>query len=263
MVKMPRKKVITEEERLQNSLSQAIDGIEFVPEPTYNFNVGDIVQIGRLKNAVVIEILYGGKIYRLDYIFTDNNWGNPVETRMQNYFKWFDLRPVNNSDSHNIMKNQDLFLNYSQRQMQDLFGKKYLFGINMNPVYQREYVWTIEDQVNLIDSIFKNIDIGKFVFIKLPWQKDSPSYEILDGKQRIKAICDFFENRFAYNGLYFNDLSVREQDYFESYGIVVAEIERITEDQKLRLFLRLNTSGKIMAKEQLDKVEQMLKDLEK
>ena len=80
----------------------------------------------------------------------------------------------------------------------------------MNPDYQRDYVWELSDKQLLIDSIFNNIDIGKFAFIHLDyktWNKTGYAYEILDGKQRLKTIIDFYENRFSYKGIYYNDLS--------------------------------------------------------
>ena len=50
----------------------------------------------------------------------------------------------------------------------------------------------------LLDSIFKNIDIGKFVLIHLSdseWVERGFGYEILDGKQRLSALIEFYENK--------------------------------------------------------------------
>jgi uncharacterized protein with ParB-like and HNH nuclease domain len=69
----------------------------------------------------------------------------------------------------------------------------------MNPDYQRDLVWSLEDKVNLIDSIYNDIEIGRFAFIKTDYSKNNFDFdkdfywEILDGKQRISAIIDFFE----------------------------------------------------------------------
>jgi uncharacterized protein with ParB-like and HNH nuclease domain len=73
-------------------------------------------------------------------------------------------------------------------------------------------VWELEDKVALIDSIFNNVDIGKFAFIHLNYG-EKYTYEILDGKQRMRAILDYYENRFQYKGKYFNELSCREQNH--------------------------------------------------
>jgi uncharacterized protein with ParB-like and HNH nuclease domain len=118
-------------------------------------------------------------------------------------------------------------------------------------------VWTTKDKVNLIDSIFNCIDIGKFAFIKKNYGDDY-LYEVLDGKQRIRAILDYFENRFPYKGKYFNDLCNRDKDHFEEYNISVAEARNLSKEQILQYFLMLNTGGKIMSKKHLDKVRNML-----
>lgn len=151
-----------------------------------------------------------------------------------------------NKDS--FIKNNNIFLNYSQRHMTDIFAKMYYFGLDMNPDYQREYVWNTEDKIALIDSIYSNIDIGKFVFNKLPFKEDALSYEIVDGKQRIQAICDFYESRFKYKGKYFLDLSGRDQDHFKNYNISCAEIEHATQKEIMQIFIMINSHGKIMDK---------------
>jgi hypothetical protein len=160
-------------------------------------------------------------------------------------------------------KNDNIFLNYSQRELVDIFSKRYLFGIELNPEYQRDYVWELSDKVALIDSIFNHIDIGKFVFAKLEWddRPDHYSYEIIDGKQRINTICEYYENKFAYNGLFYNDLSVREQDYFEGYMISVAEISRLTREEKLKYFIMVNTTGKVMDKKYIEKAKRILDEM--
>jgi hypothetical protein len=243
----------------QRSLNRIMESIDKIPEPTCFYNIGDDVEIGGLKNCKILDIIEDGKIYKTSYINTDNNYGRPIKCDDINYWKWTDISPAFNED-HKLIKNNDYFFNYTQRNIEDLFSKKYFFGLEMNPEYQREYVWELSDKVLLIDSIFNNMDIGKFVFIQLKW-KHHPlnyAYEILDGKQRVNAICDFFEGRFTYNGLLYKDLSKHERNHFKMFLISVAEIEDITREQKLQYFLRLNRTGKIMSEDQLNKVRMLL-----
>ena len=124
------------------------------------------------------------------------------------------------------------------------------------PDYQREYVWTEEDKVKLVDSIFRNIDIGKFVFVHNSYH-DEYLYQILDGKQRIRAILVFYENRFPYRGKFFNDLSVRDQNWFCDKTIAVAEVERASKQDLLRYFIILNTAGKTMSEEHIQRVKEL------
>lgn len=87
-------------------------------------------------------------------------------------------------------------------------------------------------------------------------------YEILDGKQRLNAIIEFYENRFPYKGKYYNDLSAKDKRVFENHHISVGEIKEADKKVVLKYFLMLNRTGKSMDKSQLDKVEQMLKECE-
>ena len=248
-------------ENHERDYQELTEKLHLIPEPVYKYNIGDRVTIGNLKNVYVCGIFENGKIYEIDYSSENTNYGNPIITHHHKmYVNWVDIRPYHDDRKESIIKNNDLILNYSQRSMKDIFSKTYHFGINFKPDYQRDYVWQLEDKVALIDSIFNNIDIGKFVFIHKGYSVEY-MYEILDGKQRIRAILDYYENRFPYKGLYFNDLSIRDQDHFEDYNISSAGISNVTREQVLRYFVKLNKHGKIMDKEQIEKVEKMIEEI--
>lgn len=69
-------------------------------------------------------------------------------------------------------------------------------------------------------------------------------YEIVDGKQRLNALMEFFEGRFKFKGLYFREMHVFDQNHFENYPVSVGECENISRAQILKYFLKLNVSGK-------------------
>lgn len=254
----------TPEQIRENKLQAFIkDKTEFLPEPTYFYNVGDRVTIRALQDVYVIDVLLNGKVYEIDFTAIDHNYGNPIRHEHQRRFvAWLDIRPYYEGKKESLIKNDDLKLNYSQRTLEDIISKAYYFGIDFEPDYQRDYVWELEDKVALIDSIFNNVDIGKFVYIRNEYG-EKYLYQTLDGKQRIRAILDYFENRFAYKGLYFNDLSTTDKDHFEGYPISIAEVGDISEEQVLRYFVKLNKHGKVMSKEQIEKVEKMIEDIER
>lgn len=81
-------------------------------------------------------------------------------------------------------------------------------------------------------------------------------YEVLDGKQRLSALQEFFEDRITYKGKYFSQLTQRDQNHFGNYSISLAESQNeLTEKQKLEYFIQLNTTGRVMDKQHLKKVE--------
>lgn len=257
----------TPEEKLEYDLRDKRRRLNFIPEPTYYFAPGDKVHIGNLHEPRIVEVLDDGKIYLFEFNNThyENNYnGNRTERELvidgpvRRYAYWFDLRPLHTT-KESIIRNGDIRLNFSTRTIDSIFSIAYHFGLDMDPDYQRGYVWTDEDKVNLIDSVFNNIDIGKFVFVHNEYM-DEYLYEILDGKQRVRALLDYYENRFPYKGKYFNDLSLRDQFWFCQRTISVAEVDKTNRKALLQYFLMLNTAGKTMAKEHLNTIRQMVEE---
>lgn len=71
------------------------------------------------------------------------------------------------------------------------------------PEFQRSFVWTQEQQVRFIDSIFRGIPLGTYSYTK-------NNFILLDGQQRITTIYNFINNKFQYMGRYFKDLTEKE-----------------------------------------------------
>jgi hypothetical protein len=265
-----KKEVKTTEQLKQENLERELESLKerlhLITVPTNMLKVGDKVTIGSLADVFIEEVLEDGKIYLINYTKTDNNYGNPISHKNQKrYVKWTDVR-LKNNNAEILIQNDDLRLSYHSGRMGEIFSKAYYFGIDFEPDYQRDYVWELQDKVELIDSIFNNVDIGKFVFIRIDDRKWEESgykygYEILDGKQRIRAILDYYEDRFTYKGKLFSELSIRDQDFFEDYHINIAELDKVTEEQALKYFIKLNITGKTMDKSHLDKVRERLNGL--
>lgn len=121
--------------------------------------------------------------------------------------------------------------------------------------YQRGVVWTPRQRSLLIESFIMNIPIPP-IFL---YEKNYSYYEILDGKQRISAIVDFYANKYPLenlevwkelNGKSYNDLPERIKDglnrrYLSSI-IMLKESEKDSfEVNKLKkmVFERLNSGG--------------------
>lgn len=151
----------------------------------------------------------------------------------------------------------------SSDEMYSLLNYHYLFGVDFNPDYQRGSVWDEEDREKLLDSIFAGREIGRFVFKQLPFIRandDGNYYEIVDGKQRMLTLLAFYENRFPYKGVFYNDLSVLDKNCFMDASIGVAELDQnTTRAEVLEVFLALNEGGKPVAKEVLDHARELLK----
>lgn len=265
---MARKKELITEEKMEQEKQNALNSIErdfpHINEPAYFFNIGDKVRYGGMKESIIDMIAHDGKVYGLKCIATDNNYGNPYDYETYRVVPWIDVRPLDSGNTE-FAENQNVSLYFNNFCVESLIRKHYHFGIDFDPDYQRGYVWTQEDKELLLDSIFKNIDIGKFVFIRLSdfeWMKRNFGYEILDGKQRLSTLIEFYENKLAYKGKYYNDLSDRDKWAFKNHIVSVAEVDETDKKTVLKYFLMLNRTGKAMEETHLKVVEDMLKELE-
>ena len=243
-----------QEERLQRDLSFIQQ--DFIPEPTYSFEIGDSVSYGAFTESIINSYREDKKMYKVQLKHIKKNNEEEVYSYELRWIEWFRLRPINKNEE-SLIQNEDIRLNYSQTFLETLMSKAYHFGINFDVDYQRDYVWDIKDKENLIDSIFNNIDIGKFVFARKEYC-DFYLYEPIDGKQRTRTILDFYENRFPYKGKYFNDLSRKDKNWFTTFIVNIAEVGDISKEQILKYFVMLNTTGKVMDKDHLDKVIKMI-----
>ncbi len=144
-----------------------------------------------------------------------------------------------------IRTNQDYNLDYLNQSI----GKTIVLG----PHYQRRSRWSTIQKSLLIESFLLNIPIPP-IFL---YEKDFHSYEVVDGRQRLEAIQDFFSDSFRLkklsyyrhlNGQKFSDLSLEEQRLLLrrsiSATILMAESQGFDEiDVRMLLFDRLNTGG--------------------
>lgn len=72
-----------------------------------------------------------------------------------------------------------------------------------NRRYQRKLVWSVDEKSKLIDSILQDLPIP-LILLAESMTEGSTTYEIIDGLQRLDAIFAFIENRFPYEGKYFD-----------------------------------------------------------
>lgn len=262
-------KKLTEEERLKKEREKCLKDAESEYQlvnpknPTHFFEVGQKVAYGGMLEAVVENVFRDGAYYLLLCTTKDNNYGNPIIYKTYRTAAWWQIRPLWQGEDTKVRKNENVNIQYYNSTIESLLHRYYFFGIDMDPVYQRGYVWDTKDKDMLITSIFNNVDIGKFVMVELDkeeWKKRRVGYEILDGKQRLSTIVDFFEGRFPYNGKYFNDLSPQDRNFFMNHTVSLASLSDISKEDVLNTFFVLNTTGKRVGDEQIKKVLEMMEE---
>lgn len=143
-------------------------------------------------------------------------------------------------------------------------------SIVKNPSYQRNGdIWSLEKKQLLIDSIINRYDIPKIYFHKFDREharKTGEVYAVIDGRQRLEAIFQFMDGRFALseNFKYLEDptvdaasLSYNElgQKYpkvksrFDSFSLPIVTVETDEIDLIEEMFSRLNEAVPLNASE--------------
>lgn len=241
--------------RTDTSYERMMNRLHYTGKPTYRFEVGDEVRVGYLPNCRVEEVFDDGAYYGIEY-------GSNHEHYI--YRDWLSVRPVAKK-LESVVANDSLLskLKYYNSTIYSLLSKKYDFGVNFDPVYQRGYVWAAADREKLLDSIFAGRSIGGFIFREMPFDETLTNggflYEIVDGKQRLSTICDFYENRFPYRGYFFNDLPAKDQYFFTDFTVSFADLsENISTKEVLQIFLVLNESGRPCESSVMDRAKELL-----
>lgn len=213
--------------------------------PTRFFEIGERVNYGNFDEMYVTEIHENGLFYTIS------------DGRNERFPTWIEIQKYRcNEDNDKITVLRDtesLHLNFGNTSISSLFTYLYHFGVEVDPPYQRGLEWSLTDKQLLIDSILKDLDIGKFVFVHNEYEFEKPGYTILDGKQRLNAIQEFYEDRFTYKGLRFSDMNYIDQNMIKGKSISYAHIEgrHLKEKDIVKYFLRLNQSGVAVSQDHL------------
>lgn len=129
------------------------------------------------------------------------------------------------------------------------------------PEYQREKdLWSPEAKVQLIDSIFQDIDIPKLYFNL----NDKKQYEVVDGQQRLWAIWEYLSNQYKcpLDGEMkrFADLSVSEKRIIENYRLQITVFNDAKDEFLREHFARLQLGTPLVTGEKLKALSGKMKD---
>jgi Protein of unknown function DUF262 len=125
----------------------------------------------------------------------------------------------------------------------------------LDPEYQRRHRWSVERKSRLIESFLMNVPVPP-VFL---YERDLARFEVMDGRQRLSALSDFYADEFALTGLqYWSDLDGRTYSQLPSKvragidrryisSIILLKETAANEEQaamlKKMVFERLNSGG--------------------
>ena len=117
------------------------------------------------------------------------------------------------------------------------------------PEFQRNSVWPTAAKAYLIDTILNDRPIPLlFLQRARSAQTGRPVYAVIDGQQRLRAIFDFFEDRFRlteskgkrFFNKYFSQLKPSLQEKIFNYDLIVDELSGYEEGDIRDTFIRMN-----------------------
>lgn len=139
------------------------------------------------------------------------------------------------------------------------------YNLNMSPDYQRGKVWTQEQKAYYMGFILEG---GKTLPLIINVPSDTEAYaEIVDGKQRLTAIQEWLNGKFAatlhdgtevYLSDFKDDVSLRllNTSVRIKFGLV-----KLSRREVLEYYLRFNTGGSIHTEDEIEKVRELLREL--
>lgn len=142
--------------------------------------------------------------------------------------------------------------------------------LNLNPDFQRDYVWSEEQKERYVEHILRGGISGREIYFNCPcytWSKKADSdladsLVIVDGKQRLSALTGFLNNNVKAFGYYlheFDDDVSRKQVLGKTIRININDLQ--FSKLVLQWYLELNTGGTVHSKEELDKVRAMIETI--
>lgn len=150
--------------------------------------------------------------------------------------------------------------------------------LDLEPDFQREHVWTIEQQIRYVEYILQGGMSGREIYFNcVGWMKDwKGPFVIVDGKQRLQAARKFLANElpvfgkvvstkpcmlnphgdWQVNGYYRKDIEGRLS---MNAQFIFAINDLPNRAQVLKWYLEMNTGGTPHTEQEIDKVKGMLK----
>jgi hypothetical protein len=132
----------------------------------------------------------------------------------------------------------------------------------LDPEYQRRHRWSVERKSRLIESFLMNVPVPP-VFL---YERDLARFEVMDGRQRLTTLSEFYADGFALTGLqHWPDLDGRKYSQLPSKvrdgidrryisSVILLKETAASEEEAARLkkivFERLNSGGVKLANQE-------------
>ena len=122
--------------------------------------------------------------------------------------------------------------------------------LTVRPPYQREFVYNLEQEKAVINTILNGFPLNIMYWVK----NGEDDYEILDGQQRTLSVMHFLDHKYPieYKGhqVYVDGLDDEAYNQIMDYEFMIYECEG-TDSEKLAWFEIVNVAGEPLTKQEL------------
>jgi hypothetical protein len=115
------------------------------------------------------------------------------------------------------------------------------------PPWQRDSVWTLDQKVSFIQSVYLGYELGSVVINDYKNIRNDKLAKfsdcLIDGQQRIECILDYTSSKFSVYGLFWKELERREQNRFLMRELGKRMVNCFDEEKLKQVYNHLNFSG--------------------
>lgn len=154
----------------------------------------------------------------------------------------------------------DVSWEYIKRHLESLEG---MFRIELDPPYQRGYVWTVKQQIAYLEYQLKGGRSGNDIFWNCSeWDTGNEgSIQIVDGKQRMNAVQQFMEGKVPAFGHFFGEFEDKPDPISPRFRFHVNDLP--TQLEVVQWYLDMNTGGSVHTERDLLPAYAYLEKLER
>ena len=133
-------------------------------------------------------------------------------------------------------------------------------GLDLDPDFQRGHVWTPAQQVAYVEFILRGGMSGRTLYwnsVNFHLSSQIKTLQIVDGKQRLKAVTEFLQNKLRVFGHKYCEM---HRSCFRLGGtdFVMAVNNLATREDVLHWYLDLNSGGTPHSEEEIQRVQALL-----
>jgi hypothetical protein len=122
----------------------------------------------------------------------------------------------------------------------------YAGRLDIRPPFQREFIYKDKQRDAVINTITKDFPLNVMYWAV----REDGNFEVIDGQQRTISVCQYVNGDFAYQNLYFHNLTNDKQSQILDYKLMVYVCSG-ADSEKLEWFKTINIAGEKLTDQEL------------